>query len=69
MRALVEGGQVPGAAKVNGLLRLRRFDRGADLAAQAGPDLAYLDRAAISALSQAVTGTGWRSGSPSTSIP
>lgn len=47
MRGLVESGRIPGAAKVNGLLRLRRFDRGADLAAQAGPDLAYLDRAAI----------------------
>lgn len=38
---------IPGAAPVDGILRLRRYDRGADLRAEAGPDLAYIDRAAI----------------------
>lgn len=47
MRGLIRDLAIPGAEPVDGILRLRRFDQGADLRAEAAPDLAYLDRAAI----------------------
>lgn len=47
MRGVIAGQAIPGADPVDGILRLRRFDRGDDLRAEAGPGLAYLDRAAI----------------------
>lgn len=47
MRAAVQDLAIPGADLHPGILRLRRFDRGADLRAAATPEAPYLDRAAI----------------------
>lgn len=47
MRAAIHDLQIPGATPIPGLLRLRRFDRSADLKAAATPEVPYLDRAAI----------------------
>lgn len=47
MRAAIADLAIPGADPVPGILRLRRFDRGDDLRAQATPEMPYLDRAAI----------------------
>ncbi|MCB1388509.1 MAG: FAD-binding oxidoreductase [Rhodobacteraceae bacterium] len=49
LRSLIRDRAIPGALPVDGILRLRRFDRGDDLRAEAGPDVTYLDRAAIGA--------------------
>lgn len=47
LRAAIRDLAIPGAVPVDGILRLRRFDRGEDLRAQDTPDTPYLDRAAI----------------------
>jgi len=59
MRRTVADLAIPGADPVPGILRLRRFDRGADLRAGATPDAPYLDRAAIG---RHVTTTRYRHG-------
>lgn len=47
MRRTIADLAIPGADPVPGILRLRRFDRAADLQAEAGADSPYLDRTAI----------------------
>lgn len=47
MRSAITDLAIEGADPVDGILRMRRFDQGADLRAEDSPDTPYLDRSAI----------------------